>query len=234
MQGFRSARRRSRRHSRVADQGGTALSCGLPETPTDVDRLRRQLGVVLARALRAAGRRRRDRGAGHRGGGARSGCRDGALGHVPPQAGRHAVRPGRSVADGEARRRALRLRGLRDGMRDAAHRAERDVGRVAPDAAHSECRALSGQRPAFRHAGCPSAVDGRRSSSRASRSRVATLRPGGGPSGPSPTSCSRTTQTRTSSGATVRSTDRAGSACATASPLRSSSRSASRRRGSGS
>ena len=57
-----------------------------------MDRLRRRLGPVLARALRAAGHRRRDRRPGPRARGARGRRRDRALGHAPAQARRDAVR----------------------------------------------------------------------------------------------------------------------------------------------
>ena len=183
----------------------------------DVDRLRRRLGVVLARALRAARRRRRNRWHGARGRGPGGGSRDRALGHVPAQAGGDAVRPRRSGADGEARRRALRLRRLGLGLPDAADRAERAVGSLASDPAHADRRALPGERPALRHAACGAgrtagaprlerAVHGRR------RCGVVESR-----SARSPTSSSRTTRTRISSGATGRSTARVDFVCATAS-----------------
>ncbi len=152
VQGFPGARGRSRsRSSRGRRPVGRHFSCGLPETqPTWIDfadssvsfwreRFARP-GVVVATG--GAGARRR---------GARGRSRDRALGHVSAQARRHAVRPGRPGADGEARRRALRLRGLGLRLRDAADRAERAVGRVAPDAAHADRRALPGERPPLRH-----------------------------------------------------------------------------------
>ena len=112
----------------------------------DLDRLRRQLGLVLARALRAPRSRRRDRRAGARGRSAGGRCRDRPLGHVPAQARRDAVGARRSRADREAGRLALRLRGLGDRLPDAADRAQRALGCVAADAADSDRRALPGER----------------------------------------------------------------------------------------
>ena len=117
-----------------------------------MDRLRRRLGVVLARALRSARRRRRNRWDGHRDRGQGSERRDRALGHVPAQAGGDAVGPRRSGADGQARRLALRLRRRGLGLPDAADRAERAVGSLASDPAHADRGAVPGERPALRHA----------------------------------------------------------------------------------
>ena len=150
-----------------------------PRDAADLDRLRRRLGVVLAGALRAPGRRRRDGWAGARRRGARGGGRHGALGHVPAQARRNAVRPGRSGAHREAGRRALRLR--RGGLRlpDAPDRAERALGGVAPDAAHADRRALPRERSPVRDAAPRARRPARRCSCRASRSRGAMPRRGG-------------------------------------------------------
>ena len=75
---------------------------------------------LLARALRAAGRRRRHGRAAVLAAEARAaGAGDRALGHVPAQAGRDAVGARRPGADGAPRGLALRLRRLRDRLPDS-------------------------------------------------------------------------------------------------------------------
>ena len=126
----------------------------------------------------------------------------------------------------------LRRRGLR--LSDAADRTERDVGGIAAHAAHPDRRALPGERPALRHAPQGARRTAALCWSRASPPRAATPPRGGGRSARSPTSCSRTTRTRISSGAMARSTARGGFVPGTASRPPSSSRSGSRRLASGS
>ncbi len=117
-----------------------------------MDRLRRRLGVVLAGALREARRRGCDGRPAARSGRACRRSRDRALGHVPAQARRHAVRARRSRPHGEARGLALRLRRLGLRLPNAADRAQRAVGGVPPDAAHSHGRALPRECLALRDA----------------------------------------------------------------------------------
>ena len=122
-----------------------------PRGSAGLDRLRGRVGLVLARTLRPTRGGRGHRRYRPRCGSAYRRCRHRALGHVPPQAGRHAV-----GARGRGPHHApgglpLRLRRHRLRLRATADRAQRAVGSVPADAADPDGRALSRERSALRH-----------------------------------------------------------------------------------